>query len=153
MICAQYGFYEPSPRSLRNVSLYGARSRHCYDYPHGSMCISPFYPHFRSLPPQGMFGDKDATIQRFKEVYTTRLSDDIKARLVLENDEVRPNVDSLCSGSVTYKRPQMCYNADDLLPVCEELNIPIVVSRPPRRPPHPTLTRTPSSTTTTTGYS
>ncbi|EIW53258.1 UV-endonuclease UvdE [Trametes versicolor FP-101664 SS1] len=55
----------------------------------------------------GMFGDKDATIQRFKEVYTTRLSDDIKARLVLENDE-------------------MCYNADDLLPVCEELNIPIV---------------------------
>ena len=22
---------------------------------------------------------------------------------------------------------QMCYNADDLLPVCEELNIPLVV--------------------------
>lgn len=40
-----------------------------------------------------MFGDKNATIQRFKEVYTTRLSDDIKARLVLENDEVRPGFD------------------------------------------------------------
>ncbi|OJT06819.1 UV-damage endonuclease [Trametes pubescens] len=59
------------------------------------------------LADDGMFGDKDATIQRFKEVYTTRLSDEIKARLVLENDE-------------------MCYNADDLLPICEELDIPIV---------------------------
>ncbi|KAI0634612.1 UV-endonuclease UvdE-domain-containing protein [Trametes polyzona] len=55
----------------------------------------------------GMFGDKLATIERFKEVYRTRLSDEVKARLVLENDE-------------------MCYNADDLLPVCEELDIPIV---------------------------
>ncbi|KAH9848153.1 UV-endonuclease UvdE-domain-containing protein [Lenzites betulinus] len=55
----------------------------------------------------GMFGDKTATIERFKEVYQTRLTDDMKARLVLENDE-------------------MCYNADDLLPVCEELDIPIV---------------------------
>ncbi|KAI0819907.1 UV-endonuclease UvdE-domain-containing protein [Trametes gibbosa] len=55
----------------------------------------------------GMFGDKTATIERFKEVYQTRLTDDMRARLVLENDE-------------------MCYNADDLLPVCEELEIPIV---------------------------
>ncbi|KAJ8488564.1 hypothetical protein ONZ51_g3491 [Trametes cubensis] len=55
----------------------------------------------------GMFGDKQATIERFKEVYRTRLTDEMRARLVLENDE-------------------MCYNADDLLPVCEELNIPIV---------------------------
>lgn len=81
-----------------------------------------------------MFGDKDATIQRFKEVYTTRLSDDIKARLVLENDEVRLDFDFLRNKSVTCKRSQMCYNADDLLPVCEELNIPIVVSRPPAAP-------------------
>lgn len=84
-----------------------------------------------SLPPQGMFGDKDATIQRFKEVYTTRLSDDIKARLVLENDEVRPDFDFLCNTPVIHRRTsQMCYNADDLLPICEELNIPIVVSHP-----------------------
>ncbi|KAI0329824.1 UV-endonuclease UvdE [Cubamyces sp. BRFM 1775] len=55
----------------------------------------------------GMFGDKQATIERFKEVYRTRLTDEMRARLVLENDE-------------------MCYNADDLLPVCEELDIPIV---------------------------
>ncbi|KAI0357706.1 UV-endonuclease UvdE [Trametes cingulata] len=55
----------------------------------------------------GMFGDKQATIERFKEVYRTRLTDEMRARLVLENDE-------------------MCYNADDLLPVCEELNIPLV---------------------------
>ncbi|TFK86218.1 UV-endonuclease UvdE [Polyporus arcularius HHB13444] len=55
----------------------------------------------------GMFGDKSATIERFKEVYRTRLTDEIRERLVLENDE-------------------MCYNADDLLPVCEELDIPLV---------------------------
>ncbi|KAM5546068.1 hypothetical protein V8D89_000194 [Ganoderma adspersum] len=55
----------------------------------------------------GVFGDKQATIERFKEIYRTKLTDDIRSRLVLENDE-------------------MCYNADDLLPVCEELNIPLV---------------------------
>ncbi|TFY82770.1 hypothetical protein EWM64_g1242 [Hericium alpestre] len=55
----------------------------------------------------GVYGDKPATLARFKENYTSKLSDDIKARLVLENDE-------------------MCYNADDLLPICKELNIPIV---------------------------
>ena len=36
-----------------------------------------------------MYGDKEATIARFKENYQTRLSDGIRARLVLENDEVR----------------------------------------------------------------
>ena len=36
-----------------------------------------------------MFGDKQATIERFKEVYRTKLTDDVRARLVLENDEVR----------------------------------------------------------------
>ncbi|KAI0649749.1 UV-endonuclease UvdE [Trametes meyenii] len=55
----------------------------------------------------GMFGDKQATIERFKDVYRTRLTDEIRARLVLENDE-------------------MCYNPDDLLPVCEQLGIPLV---------------------------
>ncbi|THH21408.1 hypothetical protein EW146_g129 [Bondarzewia mesenterica] len=55
----------------------------------------------------GMYGDKTAALKRFKENYRTKITDEVRARLVLENDE-------------------MCYNADDLLPVCEELNIPIV---------------------------
>jgi UV DNA damage endonuclease len=36
----------------------------------------------------GMFGDKEATLERFRKNYNTLLSDDIKARLVLENDDV-----------------------------------------------------------------
>ncbi|KAF8327179.1 UV-endonuclease UvdE-domain-containing protein [Cantharellus anzutake] len=56
----------------------------------------------------GVYGDKQATLERFKHSYGTRLSDRIKSRLVLENDEI-------------------CYNLDDLIPVCDELNIPIVV--------------------------
>lgn len=36
----------------------------------------------------GTYGDKEATLARFKENYTTRLSERVKARLVLENDEV-----------------------------------------------------------------
>lgn len=55
----------------------------------------------------GVFGDKDATIARFKENYTT-LPQKIKDRIVLENDDV-------------------CYTIHDLLPVCEELNIPLVL--------------------------
>ncbi|KAH6658535.1 UV-endonuclease UvdE-domain-containing protein [Truncatella angustata] len=55
----------------------------------------------------GVFGDKEATLQRFRENYA-RLSDSIKARLVLENDDV-------------------CYTVHDLLPICEELNIPMVL--------------------------
>jgi len=72
-----------------------------------------------NLPPQldrdavmilhmgGVFGDKAATIARFKENYA-RLPQKIKDRLVLENDDV-------------------CYTVHDLLPVCEELNIPLVL--------------------------
>ena len=55
----------------------------------------------------GTFDDKAATIQRFKHNYITKLSDSVKARLVLENDEI-------------------CYNVDDLMPICQELNIPII---------------------------
>ncbi|GAA6008679.1 hypothetical protein JCM10207_001684 [Rhodosporidiobolus poonsookiae] len=54
----------------------------------------------------GVYGDKDAAIKRFKENYK-ELSQGVKNRLVLENDEI-------------------CYNVDDLLPICEELNIPLV---------------------------
>lgn len=55
----------------------------------------------------GIFGDKAATLQRFRENYAT-LSQDVKNRLVLENDDV-------------------CYSVHDLLPICEELNIPMVL--------------------------
>jgi UV DNA damage endonuclease len=45
--------------------------------------------------------------QRFRENYRT-LPQDIKDRLVLENDEI-------------------CYSVADLLPVCQELSIPLVL--------------------------
>ncbi|THG99202.1 hypothetical protein EW145_g7303 [Phellinidium pouzarii] len=54
----------------------------------------------------GMYGDKLATLERFKENYA-KLPENVKGRLVLENDE-------------------MCYNVDDLLPICQELHIPLV---------------------------
>ncbi|KAK6383019.1 UV-damage endonuclease [Exophiala oligosperma] len=55
----------------------------------------------------GIFGDKAATIERFKENYK-KLPQKVRDRLVLENDDV-------------------CYSVHDLLPVCEELNIPLVL--------------------------
>lgn len=55
----------------------------------------------------GVFEGKTETIERFKENYA-KLSDSVKNRLVLENDDV-------------------CYTVHDLLPVCEELNIPFVL--------------------------
>jgi UV DNA damage endonuclease len=53
----------------------------------------------------GTFGDKAATLDRFRENYT-HLSPSIKMRLVLENDDVS-------------------WSVHDLLPICEELNIPL----------------------------
>ncbi|KAF2228307.1 UV-endonuclease UvdE-domain-containing protein [Elsinoe ampelina] len=55
----------------------------------------------------GVFGDKAATLDRFRSVYAT-LPQSIKNRLVLENDDV-----SWC--------------VHELLPICEELNIPFVL--------------------------
>ncbi|KAL1958994.1 hypothetical protein VTO42DRAFT_3235 [Malbranchea cinnamomea] len=55
----------------------------------------------------GTFGDKAATLQRFRDTYKT-LSEDIKRRLVLENDDVN-------------------WTVHDLLPICEKLNIPLVL--------------------------
>ena len=55
----------------------------------------------------GVFGDKEATLDRFRTNYA-RLSANIKQRLVLENDDVS-------------------WSVHDLLPVCEELNIPFVL--------------------------
>jgi UV DNA damage endonuclease len=56
----------------------------------------------------GVYGDKASALARFKESYTTLLSPSIKNRLVLENDDVS-------------------WSVHDLLPVCEELNIPLVL--------------------------
>ncbi|MCJ1265669.1 UV-damage endonuclease [Lobaria immixta] len=55
----------------------------------------------------GVFGDKAATLDRFRENYKG-VSQGIKDRLVLENDD-------------------MSWSVHDLLPVCEELNIPMVL--------------------------
>ncbi|KAL5044140.1 UV-endonuclease UvdE-domain-containing protein [Aspergillus fruticulosus] len=55
----------------------------------------------------GVFGDKEATLDRFRQNYQ-KLSQDIKNRLVLENDDVS-------------------WSVHDLLPICEELNIPLVL--------------------------
>ncbi|TGZ76742.1 UV-endonuclease UvdE [Ascodesmis nigricans] len=56
----------------------------------------------------GVFGDKEATLKRFEENYTKRLSEEMKRRLVLENDDVS-------------------WSVHDLLPTCESLNIPLVL--------------------------
>lgn len=55
----------------------------------------------------GVFGDKGETLDRFRKNYAV-LSQDIKNRLVLENDDVS-------------------WTVHDLLPICEELNIPLVL--------------------------
>ena len=36
----------------------------------------------------GVYGDKPAALERFKKVYIEQLSENVKRRLVLENDEV-----------------------------------------------------------------
>lgn len=55
----------------------------------------------------GVFGDKEATLNRFRENYK-QLPQGVKNRLVLENDDVG-------------------WTVHDLLPVCQELNIPMVL--------------------------
>lgn len=55
----------------------------------------------------GTYGDKEATLNRFRENYS-RLPAGVKKRLVLENDDVS-------------------WSVHELLPVCEELNIPLVL--------------------------
>lgn len=70
----------------------------------------------------GTFGDRAATLDRMRETYTTRLTQNIKDRLVLENDE-------------------MSWSAEELLPLYKELDIPMVFDfhhdllRPSARPP------------------
>ncbi len=55
----------------------------------------------------GTYGDKAATLDRFRTNYK-KLSEGVKRRLVLENDDVS-------------------WSVHDLLPICEELNIPMVL--------------------------
>ncbi|KAL8932562.1 MAG: hypothetical protein Q9216_006782 [Gyalolechia sp. 2 TL-2023] len=55
----------------------------------------------------GVFGDKEATLTRFRENYA-RLPEAVKDRLVLENDDVS-------------------WSVHDLLPLCEDLSIPLVL--------------------------
>jgi UV DNA damage endonuclease len=55
----------------------------------------------------GTFGSKEETLQRFRENYA-KLSVGVKRRLVLENDDVG-------------------WSVHDLLPICQELNIPLVL--------------------------
>ncbi|QPH04056.1 UV-damage endonuclease [Epichloe festucae Fl1] len=55
----------------------------------------------------GVYGDKEATLDRFRQNYS-KLPAGVKKRLVLENDDVS-------------------WSVHDLLPVCEELNIPLVL--------------------------
>ncbi|GKT52117.1 V-type ATPase assembly factor PKR1 [Colletotrichum spaethianum] len=55
----------------------------------------------------GTYGDKASTLDRFRTNYA-KLSASVKQRLVLENDDVS-------------------WSVHDLLPVCEELNIPMVL--------------------------
>ncbi|GAB7352813.1 hypothetical protein MBLNU459_g3428t1 [Dothideomycetes sp. NU459] len=55
----------------------------------------------------GVFGDRLATLDRFRENYA-KLSQSVKNRVVLENDDVS-------------------WSVHDLLPLCEELNIPMVL--------------------------
>jgi UV DNA damage endonuclease len=55
----------------------------------------------------GTYGSKEETLDRFRTNYA-RLSDSIKRRMVLENDD-------------------MSWSVHDLLPICEELNIPMVL--------------------------
>ncbi|KAG1752826.1 UV-endonuclease UvdE-domain-containing protein [Suillus lakei] len=55
----------------------------------------------------GVYGDKEAALSRIRKTVEEDLPKDVRDRLVLENDE-------------------LCYNAADLLPICEELDIPLV---------------------------
>ncbi|KAL0570605.1 hypothetical protein V5O48_011353 [Marasmius crinis-equi] len=55
----------------------------------------------------GVYDDKEATLERIKKNIIELLPAGPRARLVLENDE-------------------LCYSAEDLLPLCEELDIPLI---------------------------
>ncbi|PWN44343.1 UV-endonuclease UvdE, partial [Ceraceosorus guamensis] len=55
----------------------------------------------------GSYGDQAAALERIENTITTRLSASARSRLVLENDEIS-------------------YSAEELLPLCEKLDVPLV---------------------------
>ncbi|KAF8635189.1 hypothetical protein AX17_003965 [Amanita inopinata Kibby_2008] len=55
----------------------------------------------------GIYGDKNAAVTRMKKTIREMLPQNVRDRLVLENDE-------------------LCYNAEELLSICEELDVPLV---------------------------
>ena len=114
---------------MPNDEIHGTRSRQCNDNTYGRKDFPLISWSCQLTAQQGVYGDKEAAIARFKENYSTKLSDEMKARLVLENDEVSSG-SSPCTFKVFDVVTQMCYSADDLLPVCEELGIPLVVRSP-----------------------
>ncbi|KAG6873439.1 hypothetical protein C0995_015528 [Termitomyces sp. Mi166 len=59
----------------------------------------------------GVYNDKAATLERIKKTVTEVLPQNVRSRIVLENDE---------------RNDELCYSAEDLLPICEELDIPLV---------------------------
>ena len=70
---------------MRDDGSHGARSGWGYDVSSSSLDEAEL---MNSIHMGGIYGDKETTLARFKENYTNRLSDKIKKRLVLENDEV-----------------------------------------------------------------
>lgn len=74
-----------------------------------------------------MYNDKQAALRRFKVNYQKKLSETIKRRLVLENDEVLDCCYHTFVDQAIEVASQMCYNIEDLLTVCPDLDIPIVV--------------------------
>jgi UV DNA damage endonuclease len=73
----------------------------------------------------GTYGDKATTLDRIKKTITQALPENVRNRLVLENDEVCITIYSQILVS-PYLNVQSCYNAEDLLPLCEELDVPFV---------------------------
>ena len=53
----------------------------------------------------------------------------IRARIVLENDEVRSSFGYSKGRLNLNSYSQMCYNAEDLLEVCEELDVPLIFGK------------------------
>lgn len=54
----------------------------------------------------GVYGDKAETIKRFEDTFM-KLPENVRKRIVVENDEI-------------------CYNTEEILPTCEKLSIPLV---------------------------
>jgi UV DNA damage endonuclease len=76
----------------------------------------------------GVHGDKEAALQRFRKHYK-ELSDGVKGRsvevLVSQRVFRRAHTRSIASRLVL-ENDEFSYSVDDLLPVCEDLNIPLV---------------------------